>query len=162
MTLKTVLITGCSAGGIGGALALALAKQGHHIFATARNPSKIAAELTALSNVTVLTLDVTSQASVQSAAKAVTSSGRGLDVLVNNAGVGYVAPILDMDIEQVQKLYETNVWGCVRTVQAFQDLLIASRGRVVNLGTVASFVNMPWMCKSPCQTPLFLSSSRYP
>jgi len=43
---------------------------------------------------------------MQSAAKAVTSSGRGLDVLVNNAGVGYVAPILDMDIEQAEKLYE--------------------------------------------------------
>lgn len=150
MALKSILITGCSAGGIGGAVAIALAKQGHHIFATARNPSKIAAEVMALSNVTVLTLDVTSTASVRSAAKAVASSGRGLDVLVNNAGVGYVTPILDMDIEKAQKLFETNVWGCIRTVQAFQDLLISSRGRVVNVGTVASFVNVPWMCESPC------------
>ena len=87
MALKTVLITGCSAGGIRGALALALAKQGHHVLATARNPFKIAAELAVLSSVTVMTLDVTSKASVQPAAKAVTSSGRGLDVLVNNGEV---------------------------------------------------------------------------
>lgn len=148
MSPKSVLITGCSAGGIGAAVALALAQRGHHVFVTARNTSKIPEQLSLLSNVTILSLDVKSTESIISAAKAVSESGRGLDVLVNNAGAGYVAPVLDMDIRRAQDLFDTNVWGCIRTIQAFGDLLIASRGRVVNLCSIGGVVNMPWICRS--------------
>lgn len=149
---KSILITGCSAGGIGSALALELAKRGHHIFATARTVSKIPAELTNLSNVTVLTLDVTSTESLVGAAKIVSESGRSLDALINNAGGGYVAPVLDVDIEEAKKLYDTNVWGCIRAIQAFADLLIASRGRIINLCSIGGVLNMPWICKA-CHNP---------
>ncbi|KUI73081.1 NADPH-dependent 1-acyldihydroxyacetone phosphate reductase [Cytospora mali] len=124
---KAILVTGCSTGGIGAAIVATLAKRDHHVFATARNTSKIPEELTGLQNFTVLELDVPSTASVAEAAKAVASSGRGLDVLINNAGGGYAAPVLDIDIEKAQRLYDINVWGPVRTIQAFADLLIASR-----------------------------------
>lgn len=144
MPLKSVLVTGCSAGGIGAAIALLLARNGHHVFATARNTSKLPEDLTTLSNVTVLSLDVTSMPSVIAAAKAVSESGRGLDVLVNNAGLGYVTPILDMDIERAQKLYDTNLWGSVRMIQAFKDLLIASHGRIVNIISCGAVVPLPW------------------
>lgn len=83
--MKTILVTGCSAGGIGAAVALELAKLNHHVYATARNTSKISAKLSSLSNVTVLQLDVTSDDSVRHAAEAVAgnaASGRRLDVLV--------------------------------------------------------------------------------
>ncbi|ROV87981.1 hypothetical protein VPNG_10339 [Cytospora leucostoma] len=145
MPLKSVLVTGCSEGGIGAALALAVAKRGHHVFATARNTSKIPGELSALSNVTVLQLDITSASSVAEAAKAVASSGRGLNVLINNAGAGYATPILDLDVEKAQRLYDTNVWGPVRMIQAFADLLIASRGAIVNISTVGAVINTPWI-----------------
>lgn len=145
---KTVLVTGCSAGGIGAAIALALAKQGHHVFATARNTSKIPAELSGLPNVTTLQLDVTSAASVGEAAKAVTDSGRGLDVLVNNAGAGMRLPLLDVDVARAQQVYDTNLWGPVRCIQAFADLLIASQGRVVNISSVGAVVNTPWLSRS--------------
>ncbi|OKL58613.1 hypothetical protein UA08_06173 [Talaromyces atroroseus] len=145
MAVRSVLVTGCSAGGIGSAIALVLARAGHHVFATARNTSKIAEELSVLSNVTVLPLDVTSQSSVIAAAKTVTESGQGLDVLVNNAGAGYVMPILDMDIERAQRTYDTNIWGSIRTVQAFADLLIASRGRIINISSMGCIMNMPWL-----------------
>lgn len=144
--LKSVLVTGCSAGGIGAAIALALAKEGHHVFATARNTPKIPQELSSLSNVTILPLDVTSKQSVVAAAQAVTESGHGLDVLVNNAGVGYVMPVLDWDIDKAQALYDTNVWGSIRTTQAFAELLIASRGRIVNMSSMGCIVNLPWLC----------------
>jgi len=142
---KAILVTGCSAGGIGAALAQALADQGHHVFATARNPSKIPPELRTLSNVSTLALDVSSSASVADAAKAVREVGKGLDVLVNNAGAGYTMPVLDVDIEQAKRLYEANVWGPVRTIQAFADLLIASKGRIVNVSSVGAVVNTPWI-----------------
>ncbi|KAI1821340.1 dehydrogenase with different specificitie [Xylaria intraflava] len=145
MALKTVLVTGCSAGGIGAAIALALAQRGHHVFATARTVSKISPDLSQLTNVTPLQLDVTSSDSVAKAAEAVSASGRGLDILINNAGAGYAMPVLDVDISKAQKLYEVNVWGPLRTVQAFAKQLIASRGRIVNVSTVAAIINVPWI-----------------
>lgn len=151
---KTVLITGCSAGGIGAGIALALAKRGHHIFATARNTAKIPEDLRNLSNVTVLQLDVGYQASVTAAKQAVTDSGRGLDILVNNAGVGYVRPILDIDIAAAQRLHDINLWGPLRTIQAFADLLIARHGRIVNVSSSSAVINSPWICKFALHPPI--------
>lgn len=145
MSTKTVLVTGCSAGGIGAAIAGALAKQAHHVFATVRDTGKIPPSLSNLSNVTIIELDVCSPSSVAEAVKLVTESGRGLDVLVNNAGAGYAMPLLDIDIEKAQKLYETNLWGPVRMIQAFSKLLIASHGRIVNISTCGAAVYTPWI-----------------
>ncbi|KAK7754269.1 hypothetical protein SLS62_003847 [Diatrype stigma] len=144
MPTKTILVTGCSAGGIGAAVALALAKRAHHVFATARSVSRIPPELSRLSNVTVLPLDVTSPSSVAQAAQAVAASGRQLDVLVNNAGVGHTMPILDLDVDAAKRTYDINVFGVIRMVQAFADMLIQSKGRVVNLSTCGAASNSPW------------------
>lgn len=148
-TKKTILITGCSANGIGAALAHELAQAGHTVFATARNPTKIPSTLTSLVNVKALTLDVTLASSVADAVKAVEgedSEGR-LDVLVNNAGAGYTVPLLDADVEQAKALFDINLWGAVRMTQAFSGLLIKSEGRVVNVNSVGAVVNTPWIGK---------------
>lgn len=158
-TTKTVLITGCSRDGIGATLALRLADDGHRVFATARDPRKIPSAVREHARVTVLTLDVTSDASVKAAAQAVaataataTAAGRtkrrgggGLDVLVNNAGAGYTMPLLDVDIDRARNCHDVNVWGPLRTVQAFSELLIASRGRVVNIGAATGCLYSPWI-----------------
>ncbi|PYH65852.1 SDR family oxidoreductase [Aspergillus vadensis CBS 113365] len=143
--LKTVLITGCSANGIGSALAEALANQGHHVFATARSPSKIPSSLTTLSNVTPLQLDVTSSESVAAALQAVEQHGAGLDILINNAGSGYTMPLLDVDLAQAQQVYETNIWGPLRLTQAVAPLLLSRGGRVVNISSVGAVVPTPWI-----------------
>jgi NAD(P)-dependent dehydrogenase (short-subunit alcohol dehydrogenase family) len=84
----SVLITGCSTGGIGSALAFSFASRGHLVFATARNTSKIDPKLAALSNVEVLELDSTSKESIAKAAETVGKrTGGRLDYLVNNAGM---------------------------------------------------------------------------
>ncbi|KAI3323717.1 NAD(P)-binding protein [Xylariaceae sp. AK1471] len=145
MSSKSILVTGCSVGGIGAAIAINLARHGHTVFATARNTSKIPEELSRLPNVTVIPLDVSSTTSISKATKVVNDSGYGLDVLVNDAGIGYAMPILDIDVEEAQRVHNTNVWGPVRTVQAFSNLLIKSRGRVVNMSTVGAVLNMPWI-----------------
>ncbi|KAL4748945.1 hypothetical protein BDW72DRAFT_179179 [Aspergillus terricola var. indicus] len=155
---RTILITGCSANGVGSALALALAKHphNHHVFATARSVHKIPKDLSSIPNVTVLQLDVTSPESVADAVEAVRAHsaspdndddtvGAGLDVLVNNAGVGYTMPLLDAQIDKAKEVYETNVWGTLRMVQGFADLLIARKGRVINLSSVGAVVNTPWI-----------------
>jgi NAD(P)-dependent dehydrogenase (short-subunit alcohol dehydrogenase family) len=145
---KTVLITGCSSRGIGAAVALALANRNNHVFATARSISKIPESLTSLQNVTVLSLDVTSESSVASAVKTVESHGRGLDVLINNAAIGYTMPLLDIDLNHAHQVYETNVWGVLRVIQGFKDLLIKSHGKIVNVSSVGGAVHTPWIGKS--------------
>ncbi|KAJ7247049.1 hypothetical protein C8J57DRAFT_1674604 [Mycena rebaudengoi] len=150
---KTILITGCSAGGVGAALAKALACRdpSHHVFATARTTAKIPAALAALHNVTVLPLDVASSASVRACAQEVARileaelpGAAGLDMLVNNAGVGLTMPLLDTDVDEAARLHDINLWGTLRTVQAFADLIIAARGKVVNVSSVGSVTNMAW------------------
>ena len=130
---KSVLITGCSAGGIGGALAEAFHEHGYHVFATARTPSKISSSLTDKPNVTVLTLDVLSSESITSAVKTVSETAEGkLDVLVNNSGGAVFLPALDTSAEDAKKLFDINFWAPFAMLQAFAPLLINAKGCVVN------------------------------
>ncbi|KKY27177.1 putative short-chain dehydrogenase [Diplodia seriata] len=144
---QTVLITGCSADGIGHALALAFHARGLHVFATARNPSKMSSALLSLPHVTPLALDVCSAASVGAAVDAVrahTGGAGSLDYLVNNAGALYVAPVLDGDLDRARALFDVNFWGVVATTKAFAGLLVEARGCVVNLSSLAAVMYAPY------------------
>ncbi len=148
MTPKSVLITGCSAGGIGFALVEAFQKQDLHVFATARNPSKMS-QLEKLPNVTLLSLDPTSIVTVQTAVETVRAkTGGTLDYLVNNAGQTIIMPTLDFDIETAKKMYDINVWGMVRVTQEFAPLLVAAKGTLVSISSISSSVITPWMGES--------------
>ncbi|UPX14255.1 Acylglycerone-phosphate reductase [Ascochyta rabiei] len=134
MAPKTVLITGCSTGGIGHALVLSFQRRSYTVFATARSPKKMD-DMALLPNIHLLALDVTDPSSIAAAAKEVEGvTGGKLDVLVNNAGQQYIMPALDVDMDTAQALFEVNYWGPLRTMQAFSALLIAARGCVVNIG----------------------------
>ena len=154
MTPKTVLITGCSAGGIGSALAEVFQKRGIHVFATARDLSKMS-HLQTLSHVTLLKLDPTSGPSVQAAVEDVKrQTGGTLDFLVNNAGQTIIMPTLDFDIDTAKSMYEINVWGMVRVTQAFAPLVITAKGTIINISSIAPCVHTPWMgelCFKPLQ-----------
>ncbi|KAH6664765.1 hypothetical protein F5X68DRAFT_250268 [Plectosphaerella plurivora] len=156
---KNILITGCSANGIGAAIARSLLERGHHVFVTARDTSKIPADLTAHSAVTILTLDVKKRNSVAAAAASVLESGRSLDVLVNNAGGGYAMPILDIDIDRAKELYDLNVWAQIAVIQAFSTQLIASHGRIVNISTCAVPMHTPWISTYVSSKAAFTSFS---
>jgi 1-acylglycerone phosphate reductase len=145
ITKKSVLITGCSTGGIGHALALEFHQRGLHVFATARNLSKMSS-LASLPHMTLLSLDVTSTSSITAAVKAVHDHTNGkLDYLVNNSGAQYVMPILDADIEKAKQMYDVNVWGIVAVTQAFAQMLVKARGCVVNISSIAGCLYPPWM-----------------
>lgn len=147
MALRTVLITGCSEGGIGSALAVAFQKCNLRVFATARNPSKMAHLLT-LPNITLLPLEPTSAASVRAAVEQVQKeTGGTLDYLVNNAGQTIIMPTLDIDIDSAKNMYDINVWGTIRVTQAFTPLVIAAKGTIVNICSISTSVNTPWMGK---------------
>ncbi|KAE9366375.1 short-chain dehydrogenase/reductase [Stipitochalara longipes BDJ] len=137
-SLKTVFITGCSAGGLGSSLAHAFHSANYHVFASLRNPSKISPSLASLSNVTVVTLDVLSPTSIASAISLVSAqTGGKLDVLVNNAGTAIILPALDVNIEAGKELFDLNFWAALATVQAFAPLLVEAKGYVVNNASVS-------------------------
>lgn len=144
---KTVLITGCSAGGIGWAMARAFQKQNFHVFATMRDISN-ATDLQELEHVEVLELDVTMPPSISGCRELVTKrTGGRLDILVNNAGVEFQSPLLDAGIEDAKKLYDVNVWGLLAMVQAFAPLLIEAKGIVINQSSIDAVLSMAWAGK---------------
>ena len=145
MTLKSVLITGCSAGGIGSALVESFQKRNLRVFATARDVSKMS-HLEKLPNVTLLNLDPTSEPSVRAAFDILEAqTGGTLDYLVNNAGQTIIMPTLDFNIETAKKLYDINVWGMLRVTQVLAPCVIAAKGTIVNISSIAPCVNTPWM-----------------
>ncbi|VDB85729.1 unnamed protein product [Peniophora sp. CBMAI 1063] len=141
---RYVLITGCSPGGIGHALALEYHRQGLHVIATARR-LEVIEDLRAL-GMTTLRLDVTDKEAIRSARDEIDElTGGRLDVLINNAGYGYTVAVTDMHLEDVRNLFETNVIAPVAMVQAFAPMLIASGdGRIVQLGSIAGFAPIPF------------------
>lgn len=142
---RTVLITGCSDGGLGAALALAFQKNGDRVLATARNLSKMA-HLKSL-GVETLALDVLSEESLQAALKEVSALTNGsLDVLVNNAGAGYSMPLLDVDISEAQNAFNLNVFSLIRTTQVFFPLLRNCKhgALLVNNTSSAGLVGIPF------------------
>ncbi|KAI0967393.1 putative short-chain dehydrogenase/reductase [Xylaria arbuscula] len=141
---KTVLITGCSEGGFGAALANEFHSRGYYVFATLRNTSKAGA-LAELPNVQVLELDVTNLDHIKRAAQEVAKhTGGTLDVLINNAGADYVMPMLDVKLEKARQIFELNFWSVFNTTQAFAPLLIKSQGAICNICTTAAALPLAW------------------
>ncbi|EHA56946.1 hypothetical protein MCOR27_009797 [Pyricularia oryzae] len=134
---KTVLITGCTPGGIGHALALEYHAKGLHVIATARRP-EVMKDL-AEAGMTTLPLDVTKTESIEECKKAVSElTGGRLDILVNNAGGSIVVPATDMDLDDVRWMFEANVFGVMAMVKAFAPLLIATKGLIIMISSLSS------------------------
>lgn len=159
MAPKSVLITGCSAGGIGYALAEEFQTRGLHVFATARTRSK-PTNLENLPNVTFIPLDITNPFMISAAVGIVSvHTGGTLDYLVNNAGYLYVMPTLDVDIDDAKKLFDVNLWGALAVSQAFAPLVIAAKGTVVNISSISSHIYVPWLSELGLASQLSLPFS---
>ncbi len=138
--MAKVLITGTSKG-IGYHAALLLARAGHEVIATMRNPSacdleKVATE--AKLPVTVLPLDVDDDASV---AEVFGEVGDSVDVLVNNAGIFSINAVEDESLEQYQRVMDTNYFGAVRCVkQVLPAMRKRGSGCIINVTSIAGRV----------------------
>ncbi|XP_062185783.1 short-chain dehydrogenase cctT [Phragmites australis] len=139
-----VLVTGCSEGGIGHAMARAFAAAGCAVVATARSRSSMRG-LEGDPRFLLLELDVRSDESVRAAmTDALRERGR-VDVLVNNAGVHLVAPLAEVPIESFHQVFDTNVYGAMRLIQAVIPHMIERRkGTIVNVGSIAALAPGPW------------------
>ncbi|KAK6433648.1 hypothetical protein LTR95_010169 [Oleoguttula sp. CCFEE 5521] len=138
---RTVLITGCSDGGMGAALVREFHSAGLHVYATARNPAKMASLGTLGPDVELKTLDISSAESI----KACLADIPHLDILVNNAGASYVMTVADMSLEEGKALFDLNVWGNVALSQAALPLLLkSSKGMIVNHTSTAAHAAIPY------------------
>lgn len=132
---KAVLVTGASSG-IGLNLTKSLASKGYFVYAGARKASDLEM-LTAMKNVQGVKLDVTIQSEIDDAVAFVKKQGRGLYGLVNNAGVGVFAPLIELTEEDLQFQMDVNVFGPYRITKAFAPMIIESKGRISTIGSIA-------------------------
>jgi NAD(P)-dependent dehydrogenase (short-subunit alcohol dehydrogenase family) len=144
---KVVLITGAT-DGLGKAAAILLAERGYRVYAAGRSPEKRAQldQLAKSKNLPLqsLELDVTSDESVHSAVQHVLSEAGAIDVLINNAGLGYMAVIEELKMEDFRSQFETNVFGVFRVTQAVLPHMRERRsGRILMISSVAGLVSPP-------------------
>ncbi|WP_426564934.1 oxidoreductase [Angustibacter sp. McL0619] len=140
-THDPVLVTGCSSG-IGRAVALELLANGHTVYATARRPETLD-ELVA-AGAKVLALDVTDEASMAAAVRAVEAEHGQVGTLVNNAGYGEYGAVEEVSMDAVRRQFETNVFGLSRLIQlALPAMREAGRGRIVNIGSMGGRITFP-------------------
>lgn len=146
---KTILITGTSTG-FGKLMAITLSKAGHTVIAGMRGVSgknqAASKELSALANVDVTELDVTSDQSVNEAvAQALQKHGK-IDVLINNAAVAGFGLLEAYSIDQIKSLFDVNFYGVIRTYQAVLPSMRKNRnGLIINLTSGASGHTLPFM-----------------
>ena len=132
---KAVLVTGASTG-LGRAITEDLASRGYYVFAGARKDSDIDA-LNAIENVQAIRLDVNDQAQIDAAVATVAKAGKGLYGLVNNAGVLVFGPLIEIDESELEFQMNVNVFGVYRVTKAFAPMIIESRGRITNIGSIS-------------------------
>jgi NAD(P)-dependent dehydrogenase (short-subunit alcohol dehydrogenase family) len=134
------IVTGAS-GGIGEAAAQALHAAGYRVFGTYRRPVA-----TTMPGIEYLACDVTSDESVKTAVGQVLSTTGRIDLLVNNAGVGLIAGAEESSLEQAKSLFDVNLFGVIRLIQAVLPTMRRQRaGRIVNISSVMGLIPAPFM-----------------
>lgn len=148
MNKRVVLITGTSTG-IGMHTAVLLAQKGDIVYASMRNVEK-SESLTQLAKesgvkVNLLPLDVTSMESVEAAVAAVVSEQGRIDVLINNAGAGFVRTTEHASLEDIAWVNDVNYMGVVRCTKAVLPHMRERRlGHIINICSVGGLVGQPF------------------
>jgi NAD(P)-dependent dehydrogenase (short-subunit alcohol dehydrogenase family) len=138
---QVVVITGVSSG-IGRVTAIEFAKQGCRVFGTVRNMEKAQA----IPGVALVEMDVRDEASVQRGIQTIIAQAKRIDVLVNSAGVTLVGATEETSTDEAKTLFDTNLFGLLRTIQAVLPHMRAQRsGRIVNVSSVLGFLPAPYM-----------------
>ena len=136
---KTVLVTGASTG-IGLKITEVLSAKGYLVYAGARKEADLK-RLNAMQNVESVRLDVTVQEEIDAAVKFVESKGRGLDGLVNNAGIIVLGPLIEVPVEELEWQFDVNVYGPYRVTQAFAPFIKKSKGRITTIGSISGILS---------------------
>jgi NAD(P)-dependent dehydrogenase (short-subunit alcohol dehydrogenase family) len=140
---RSVLVTGASTG-IGRATALYLEARGARVFASVRREE----DARELGNATPVILDVTDAKSIRAASESVARAlgDEGLTGLVNNAGIAIPGPLEFLEMSEIRRQFEVNLFGQIAVTQAFLPLLRrATGGRIVNMSSISGRIAAPLM-----------------
>ncbi|KAI1660865.1 hypothetical protein F4813DRAFT_400056 [Daldinia decipiens] len=136
---KFALVTGCGRGGIGEALVQEYCCHGIHAIATVL-PQEASDHLSE-AGITFFPLDVTVEKSVLDLKASVLKlTGGHLDILINCAGITYTMTAIDTDVVAVQRMFDVNVFGPMRMVHHFHDMIINTTGTIVNIGSIGGII----------------------
>ena len=156
-----VLISGCSTG-IGRALVTEFASSNWHVFATARKPKAIDDLKT--KNVEVEALDVTDEKSIKACVDSVIAKTGRIDMLVNNAGLLLIGPLVELETSELRRQFETNVIGLAALTRAVVPHMIKKRtGKIVNMSSVSGVLPTPFAgayCSTKAALTAFSDSLR--
>jgi len=140
---KIVLVTGCSAGGIGFAMCKSFAQNGCKVYATARNVDKMRGFKNP--NIETLALNVNNDDEVRSVVKHIIDAEGRIDVVVNNAGGICIGPLIDIPFDQVKEAFDTNTFAALRVAKAVMPSMAQRKsGTIVNIGSVVGDIPTPW------------------
>lgn len=140
---NVILITGASSG-IGKATAKLFAERGWTVAATMRHPEG-ETELSQYPSIKLYTLDVTQPASVEQAVGQVLTDWSRVDVLLNNAGYGLFGPLETVSEDKIMEQFQTNLFGAMRTIQAFlPQFRAAGQGTIINVTSIGGLVGLPF------------------
>lgn len=141
-SLELAVVTGTSSG-IGRATAQRLAEDGFHVLAGVRRQED--ADKINGKNIEAVIVDITKADALKSLAERVEQDpeGRPLRAVVNNAGIPVNAPIETVPLDELRRQIEVGVIGQVAVFQALAPALLASGGRIVNIGSLGGLVSMP-------------------
>jgi short-subunit dehydrogenase len=138
-TEATALVTGASTG-IGRATAKALKDAGYRVFGTSRRALTASPD-----GVTMLTCDVTDDASVAKMVDEVLTKAGRIDVLVNNAGSGLLGSAEESSIAQARSLFDVNVFGVIRVTNAVLPAMRRQgKGRIINMSSILGLIPAPY------------------
>jgi NAD(P)-dependent dehydrogenase (short-subunit alcohol dehydrogenase family) len=143
---RVAVVTGASSG-IGRASALLLVNGGFQVFAGVRKPADgHALQDEAGSQLIPVMMEVTDATSIANAAKDVTTQleGRGIDGLVNVAGIGISGPLEYVTPEDLRRVFQVNVFGQIAVTQAFLPMIRKLLGRIVNISSVGAHIAIPF------------------
>lgn len=144
---KVILITGASTG-IGFETALLLAAEGHKVYATMRDTAKSDA-LKAEGNkrnvsVNILSLDVQNEISISDCVEEVISREERIDILINNAGAGFIRTMEQATMEEIQQVMDVNFYGVIRCTKAVLPFMRKQKsGHIINISSVGGLVGQP-------------------
>lgn len=135
-------ITGCSTG-FGRELACYVLEQGYRTVVTARNPDDIK-DLAHKGNALILKLDVTDHVQAEAAIIAAEYEFGCIDVLVNNAGIGYFAAVEESEEDEVRRMFDINVFGLARMIHvALPAMRKRRKGFIVNFSSIGGLTSFP-------------------
>ena len=146
---RGALITGAS-GGIGAALARVMARHGHDLALVARSADRLAAladeiAATGRPRPVVLAIDLARSGSTEDLAAGLAAAGASVEILVNNAGFGLNGPAGDLERASQIEMIDLNVRSLVDLTLRFLPEIVAARGRILNVASVAAFLPGPGM-----------------